>query len=32
MVDAETGEDPARRSFERDYHPAMSDHYRAQFG
>jgi len=31
MVDAETGADPARRDFERDYHPAMSDYYRDQF-
>jgi uncharacterized protein YndB with AHSA1/START domain len=31
LVDAETGEDPARRDFERDYHPATSAHYTAQF-
>ena len=31
MVDAETGADPAQRDFERDYYPAMSDHYTAQF-
>ena len=31
MVDAETGEDPGRRDFARDYHPAMSAYYRAQF-
>ena len=31
LVDAEEGRDPAGRDFERDYHPAMSEHYRAQF-
>lgn len=31
LVDAETGVDPAGRDFERDYYPAMSDYYRAQF-
>jgi uncharacterized protein YndB with AHSA1/START domain len=31
MVDAETGADPTRRDFERDYYPAMSDYYRQQF-
>ena len=31
MVDAETGGDPAERDFERDYYPAMSSYYRAQF-
>jgi uncharacterized protein YndB with AHSA1/START domain len=30
LVDAENGEDPGRRDFARDYHPAMSAHYRAQ--
>jgi uncharacterized protein YndB with AHSA1/START domain len=32
MVDAESGADPGRRDFERDYHPAMSSYYRALFG
>ncbi len=32
LVDAETGADPAQRDFERDYYPARSDHYTAQFG
>ena len=31
LVDAETGADPAGRDFERDYYPALSDHYRGQF-
>ena len=31
LVDVETGEDPARRDFERDYHPATSEHYTTQF-
>jgi uncharacterized protein YndB with AHSA1/START domain len=31
MVDAETGADPAGRDFERDYYPAMSEYYTAQF-
>ena len=32
LVDAETGADPAQRDFERDYYPAMSAYYAAQFG
>lgn len=32
LVDAETGVDPARRDFERDYYPATSEHYTSQFG
>lgn len=28
LVDAETGVDPAGRDFERDYYPAMAEHYR----
>jgi uncharacterized protein YndB with AHSA1/START domain len=31
LVDAETGADPALRDFERDYYPATSAHYTAQF-
>lgn len=31
LVDVESGEDPARRDFERDYYPATSEHYTAQF-
>ncbi len=31
LVDAEEGRDPADRDFSRDYHPAMSPHYRAQY-
>jgi len=31
LVDAETGADPAGRDFERDYYPALSDHYLDQF-
>ncbi len=31
LVDAETGADPAQRDFERDYYPATSAHYTAQF-
>lgn len=31
LVDAERGVDPAGRDFERDYYPAMADHYRDQF-
>ena len=31
LVDAETGADPALRDFERDYYPAMAEHYSAQF-
>jgi len=31
LVDVETGADPALRDFERDYYPATSDHYTAQF-
>jgi len=31
LVDAETGADPAQRDFERDYYPAMSEHYASQF-
>jgi uncharacterized protein YndB with AHSA1/START domain len=30
LVDAETGADPGRRDFERDYYPAMSAHYTDQ--
>ena len=32
LVDVETGADPALRDFERDYYPATSEHYAAQFG
>jgi len=32
LVDVETGADPALRDFERDYHPATSEHYTRQFG
>ncbi len=32
MVDVEAGRDPGRRDFGRDYHPALSAHYRAQVG
>jgi uncharacterized protein YndB with AHSA1/START domain len=31
LVDAETGLDPAQRDFERDYYPATSAYYTAQF-
>ena len=31
LVDAESGADPAQRDFERDYYPAMSEHYASQF-
>ena len=31
LVDAETGADPARRDFERDYYPATAGHYTAQY-
>lgn len=31
LVDVETGADPARRDFERDYYPATSAYYTAQF-
>jgi uncharacterized protein YndB with AHSA1/START domain len=31
FVDAETGADPAQRDFDRDYYPATSEHYTAQF-
>lgn len=31
LVDAETGADPMQRDFERDYYPATSAHYTAQF-
>ena len=31
LVDAETGADPAQRDFERDYYPATSAYYTAQF-
>ena len=31
LVDAETGADPALRDFDRDYYPATSAHYTAQF-
>ncbi len=31
LVDAETGVDPAQRDFERDYYPATSAYYTAQF-
>ena len=31
LVDAETGADPAQRDFERDYYPATSEYYTAQF-
>lgn len=31
LVDAETGADPALRDFERDYYPATSAHYTAQY-
>jgi hypothetical protein len=31
LVDAETGADPAQRDFERDYYPATSSYYTAQF-
>jgi len=30
LVLAETGGDPATADFERDYYPAMADHYRAE--
>ena len=30
LVDAESGADPSRRDFERDYYPATSAHYTAQ--
>jgi hypothetical protein len=30
LVAAETGGDPAAVDFERDYYPAMEEHYRAQ--
>jgi uncharacterized protein YndB with AHSA1/START domain len=30
LVAAETGGDPAAADFERDYYPAMAEHYRAQ--
>jgi uncharacterized protein YndB with AHSA1/START domain len=32
MVDAEAGDDPGARDFERDYHPAMSPYYQGLFG
>lgn len=32
LVDVETGVDPALRDFERDYYPATSAYYTAQFG
>lgn len=32
LMDVETGADPARRDFERDYYPVTSAHYTAQFG
>jgi uncharacterized protein YndB with AHSA1/START domain len=32
LVDAETGADPARRDFERDYYPATAEHYASQLG
>lgn len=32
MVDAETGGDPSLRDFERDYYPAMADHFTRQVG
>jgi hypothetical protein len=31
LVDAETGADPAQRDFDRDYYPATSAYYTAQF-
>jgi uncharacterized protein YndB with AHSA1/START domain len=31
LVDVETGTDPSRRDFERDYYPVTSSHYTAQF-
>ena len=30
LVAAETGGDPATIDFERDYYPAMADHYRTE--
>jgi uncharacterized protein YndB with AHSA1/START domain len=32
LVDVETGADPARRDFDRDYYPSTAEHYTAQFG
>ena len=32
LVEAESGRDPESLSFERDYHPALSGHYRALLG
>jgi uncharacterized protein YndB with AHSA1/START domain len=32
LVDAESGENPDRRDFDRDYYPAMAVHFRVQFG
>jgi uncharacterized protein YndB with AHSA1/START domain len=31
LLDVEAGVDPSRRDFERDYYPATSEHYTAQF-